>query len=281
MRTSDKWQLLLVVCLPLLGQNQVSWVSSSGSDNDPCTRVRPCRTFQVAHDHTNAGGIVRAVNAGEYGPITITKAITVDGSNLATIAAAIPADHAAISIQAPIGGSGTSAGIVALRNLTLNLNGGPLTTGIGAGAATTLVENVAITGAVGNAVGVGFGAPITIRNVTISGASYGVFVQGGTAMISESVFRGCSNGISVNSDGLGHAGIGFIERSEISANIGIGLAVSAANGSPAIVRFASTVITGNGTGILATSGGQILSFGNNMIAGNTIDGSPSTNISLQ
>jgi hypothetical protein len=39
----------------------------------------PCRTFQHAHDVTNAGGEVMALDPAEYGPLKINKAISIVG----------------------------------------------------------------------------------------------------------------------------------------------------------------------------------------------------------
>jgi hypothetical protein len=59
---------------------QISYVSSKGADAGACsTAAAPCRTFAYAHGQTSAGGEIKALDAGEYGPLTITKSITVTG----------------------------------------------------------------------------------------------------------------------------------------------------------------------------------------------------------
>jgi hypothetical protein len=59
---------------------QISFVSSKGADAGDCSAAAsPCRTFAYAHGQTSAGGEIKALDAGEYGPFTITKSITVTG----------------------------------------------------------------------------------------------------------------------------------------------------------------------------------------------------------
>src|SRR2546430_3251592 len=64
--------------LPAQAQNTRSWVSGNGSDGNPCTRAAPCLSFFVAQVFTNAGGIINSLHPGDFGALTITKAITID-----------------------------------------------------------------------------------------------------------------------------------------------------------------------------------------------------------
>jgi hypothetical protein len=65
-----------------------TWVSAlTGSDSNPCSRAAPCLTFAAALANTAAGGEIDALDYGDYGPVTITKAITLDGGNVAYIGA--------------------------------------------------------------------------------------------------------------------------------------------------------------------------------------------------
>ena len=52
-----------------------AWVASNGDDGGPF--CHPCRTFQRAHDVVSAGGVIKCVDPGDYGPLTITKAISI------------------------------------------------------------------------------------------------------------------------------------------------------------------------------------------------------------
>ena len=53
-----------------------TWVSSTGS-GALCSRAAPCATFAAAHTATDPGGEINCVDAGDYGIVTITKAISI------------------------------------------------------------------------------------------------------------------------------------------------------------------------------------------------------------
>jgi hypothetical protein len=48
-------------------QNDISWVASYGSDSNPCTQASPCRDFITAFGATKTGGIVKALDAADFG----------------------------------------------------------------------------------------------------------------------------------------------------------------------------------------------------------------------
>src|SRR5262245_20155668 len=54
-----------------------TWVASNGSGMT-CTRAAPCATFAAAQDATDNGGMIKCIDAGNFGTITITKSITID-----------------------------------------------------------------------------------------------------------------------------------------------------------------------------------------------------------
>jgi hypothetical protein len=59
-----------------------TWVASNGGGTT-CSRTAPCATFLAAHNATDPGGEINCVDAGEYGGLVITKAITIDCSGSA------------------------------------------------------------------------------------------------------------------------------------------------------------------------------------------------------
>ena len=90
----------------------VTWVSGTGNDNNPCTRIAPCATFAGALTKTLPGGEIDALDAGNYGPLIINKAVTINGNSVATIA-----------VEDLEGGILINAGasdVVILRNIELN-----------------------------------------------------------------------------------------------------------------------------------------------------------------
>ncbi len=65
---------------------RTTFVSAGGSDGANCTRFSPCRTFAGAISKTASDGVITAIGAGDFGPVTITKPITLVGTpGLATI----------------------------------------------------------------------------------------------------------------------------------------------------------------------------------------------------
>ena len=72
---------------PASAQNARTFVSGLGSDSNPCSRTEPCRTFQRAHDVTNANGEIDVIDPAGYGQITITKAISIQGHGFSGVSA--------------------------------------------------------------------------------------------------------------------------------------------------------------------------------------------------
>ena len=63
-----------------------TWVSSTGNDTNSCTRSAPCATFAGALAKTSAGGEIDVADSGDYGPVTISQAVSIEAVGvLATI----------------------------------------------------------------------------------------------------------------------------------------------------------------------------------------------------
>jgi hypothetical protein len=273
--------LCMITCaaipaLALPAPPQITWVASYGSDSNFCSRTSPCATFQHAHDVTAFFGIVKAVDAADYGVVTITKSITLDGNGTGAEITAAPNVNA-------IWVNGSSTDQVNIYNLTINARYSAGFSGILA-SSNTYIENVVVWGDPYYGVRIaynGFAPTVVAKNLTVSGAfSFGVFVGGGSLALRDSAVTHSDYGVWVASDGAGHGGTALIERSEISFNGTQGLRAEGLNGG-ALVRLSDSVITGNGTGIFTADGGQIITFRTNMLAGNTTDGSTPFSISLK
>src|ERR1700709_509822 len=57
------------------------WVSGVGDDANPCSRTAPCKTFAGAISKTAEGGEIDVLDPGGFGTVTITKALTIDGTH--------------------------------------------------------------------------------------------------------------------------------------------------------------------------------------------------------
>jgi len=90
-----------------------TFVASYGNDANPCTFGSPCKTFQQAVNIVDAGGEVTAIDSAGFGPINITKAVTI--TSPAGVEAGIAANANADAIDIDAGQSDT----VVLSGLTL------------------------------------------------------------------------------------------------------------------------------------------------------------------
>src|SRR5262245_40022476 len=131
MRKLSMCALAAFTALPSMALNDISWVSRSGSDANTCVLTSPCRTFQVAYNQTNSGGIVRAMDAGEYGPITISKAIVIDGNRVG----------ASIEVTTGTGVLVQNAGAVELRNFAIHGTSSCACNGISSVNSSLNIEN--------------------------------------------------------------------------------------------------------------------------------------------
>jgi hypothetical protein len=110
----------VLFCFASVGFGQVrTWVSPAGVDTNPCTREQPCRNFAAAITAVAAGGEVVALDSAGYGPVTITKSVTIVAP-VGVHAAIAPSSGNAITVSA------TATDQIVLRNLYLNSQGGGL-----------------------------------------------------------------------------------------------------------------------------------------------------------
>src|SRR5690348_7701771 len=82
---------VIFVCLIGTSSSQAQparvFVAGEGSDSNACTFSAPCRTFQHAHDSVAPGGEIDVLDPAGYGPVTITKAISIQGHGFSGISA--------------------------------------------------------------------------------------------------------------------------------------------------------------------------------------------------
>lgn len=278
-----------------------TWVSGVGDDANPCSRTAPCKTFAGAISKTATSGEINVLDPGGFGTVTITKAITIDGSG-GSIAGVLSAGVTGIVVNAT--GANANA-VVILRNLDINgagtgtngirfLSGGALYVentqiygftqyGIDfepSGSSDLSIDRTLVRESLGGGLAIRPGAlgsaTATIANSRFENNFVGVRANDRSAVtITGSVASGNTNGgfsagsttdpVEINLEGC------------VASNNGFGVV---ANGAAATVRTSNSFITHNGTGISA-AGGSVVSFGNNRIAGNTTNGAPTSTIAQQ
>src|SRR5262249_39414682 len=120
-------------------------------------------------------------------------------------------------------------------------------------------------------------ADASLDHVRLENNLFGLRLKDGAqGAIRDNLISGhTNNGLVVNS--TASAAEVNVERTTI-ANNATGIRSS---GPLAVARISETIITGNGTGLQRVNNGQIVSFGNNRIAGNATNGTPSSTIAQQ
>jgi hypothetical protein len=172
---------LLVFATSLHALPTHTWVGPNGNDANAGTPVSPYATFATAVANTAAGGTVSVTGPGDYGPVTLSQSITIDGTGGGSINFA--GDGEAIYVSA-----GAAANIV-IRNLTIDGGGTGSDAIFVASTGSTNPINVLIDGCLiagFSQIGVGLGSEspmwLTVRNTSIQGGTIGVRTfQNGTA----------------------------------------------------------------------------------------------------
>jgi len=155
-----------------------TWVSGVGDDANPCSRTAPCKTFAGAISKTAAGGEIDVLDPGGFGAVTITKAITINGSGGSTAGVLVSGTNGIVV-------SAGAADTVILRNLDFEGLGTGLSGVVFQSGATLVVENSTITAFSDSGIKLTNTAQclLEVRNVQIIGAGTGVNVVGGSANV--------------------------------------------------------------------------------------------------
>jgi hypothetical protein len=271
--------LVFTLAFASLAQAQATrtWVSGVGDDVNPCSRTAPCKTFSGAISKTAEGGEINALDPGGFGTLTITKAITVDGTTGQGFGGVLASGASGFTVNIC---GGTAAGctnahpsdaVVILRNLSIN--GMNQTTGPGVSGvrylegARVFVENCTIFGfnTAGIDVNVDVNGFLGVENTTIENTNIGVRmnVTGSptlNASLRNVVLKGSNTGLDVL------AGTASISNSLVANNINNGIIAEGAVGSVANVD--NCVVTNNGTGINAATGVATVRINNNGVYAN-------------
>lgn len=300
-----RWPTAAVVIVLLLATQasaQVArvFLSGTGDDANDCTNAgTPCRSLQGAVNQCPALGEVIVMTSGGFGTANITKSLTINAPS-----GIVAFDARTITVN--IGPTDK----VVLRGLSMN--GAVFSDNYGiyfTHGGTLVVERSVIAGFV---FGIGLeagGSHLVVNNCDIRKNSYGIFAQflsGVTdlssltventrfvnnvsfgifmfdyirAVVKDSVATGNYRGFgiwqSVPSDGA------LLLDGCVSAHNTTGVYALGQNGIVATAKVTNSTITGNDTGVLGELTGQVLSFGNNQLWGNTTDGTFNSTVAQQ
>ena len=284
---------------------QRTFVSTSGSDANPCTRAEPCRGFATAIANTTGGGEVVALDSGGYGAFSIDKSITIAGA---------PGEHVAITTFSGTGINifGGAFDTVTLRNLYVTGLGGQ--DGIFHQTGTLHVESCVVTGfsqaglmsnawnntlvvtgsrfrhnaVIGLYVTGGAGFPINVEVADTRADKNGTgftFFNAKGSVVRSAAARNDDDGFKIQisskfavadsiADGNGDDGVNVgstgtsvvLSGMVLSNNVGAGLGSTSMGG---IASIGGSTVTGNAVGLEASNGGMLESFGDNLVRGNS------------
>src|SRR5690349_14143653 len=183
-----------------------TWVSGVGDDVNPCSRTAPCKTWAGAISKTAAGGEIDALDPGGFGAVTITKNMTLDGTNGAGFGSILSSGVNGVNVNDSASGSPNTI-IVTLRNLSINgagttlgINGVNFTSGSAVHVENCRIMNFSGSGVLLNSA---TASRLVVENTTVTQAANGVSISGTPAsnhavVIDHGSFTRNTNGISVS-----------------------------------------------------------------------------------
>jgi len=251
------------------------FVASYGSDSNPCTFGSPCKTFQHAHDVVDAGGEVTAIDSAGFGPINITKAVTITSPDGVEAGIVPPVNGNAITINAgptdevqlrvlTIDGSGTAA------------NGIVLNSGAGITVTNCVVQNFVPGSGNGILLQPTSGLSFIITNTLLSrNGAYGLYYHptSGTpaayGVIDHVIATDNFNGLAFDASAVSGASTSVaISDSIASNNPGSGILSSLISKFDDHISIENSRMSGNGSGITTQGLGRVY-VGRSTITGNT------------
>jgi hypothetical protein len=275
------------------GASSRTFVASNGTNNATCDRANPCDTFQHALTATSAGGEIDVVDPGDFGSVVISQSVSIVADG---VLGGIQVSGSAITVSA------ASTDVVVLRGLTISGTGTGSPRGINFSSGGALhVESCTISnldiGMVffsathvfikdtivrnNSGTGIDFQSDVTasLDNVRLEGNGFGgnnaaLNASDGTNVsLRNSVVAGNAFGLVISSSS--RAAVVNLESTIVSGHRGSGILTQ---GLGATTNMSNVTVVNNKTGLSATSGGHIVSFGNNKITNNGTNGTPTQTI---
>jgi hypothetical protein len=240
-----------------------TWVSGSGNDSNACTFASPCLTFTGALAKTTAGGIITAMDAGDFGPVSISKSVTIDGNNLGSIT-----DSNSSEIMISI--TSSSANVI-VQNLTIN-GLGSASYGIDVTSGNLIVDNCRIMNFVEDGIFFQGTGNLTVENSRIESFSgthiVGILIDPSAAL--NVVMRNTvidASPVSANNAGFAVNQGGPVNASLQNVTI-MGAGDEAVYAESGTIQITGSVLTQSWTGVYANNGATI-SVASSMITANT------------
>ena len=254
---------------PAVQAQSRTWVSGVGDDLNPCSRTAPCKTFSGAISKTAANGEIDALDPGGFGAVSITKSITIDGTQGAGFGGIAAASTSGVTVNDSLQASPNTI-VVVLRNLAINGTGNGLRGVRFIAGKSVSVEHCQIFGFKGLP-GHGIDMANTAGNSQVVVKDTIIEENGGSAInLNPSNVGGVSATLSMHNSRLSRCATGItmstgvtratVRNSEIElmSGLGAGNGVNLASGTP-IIHLHHVSLSHNTTGIAATAGQARLS----------------------
>jgi hypothetical protein len=263
--------IAIVASAPAQAQNGSltrSFVSSAGSNSNPCTITQPCSTFATAYTQTAPNGIIAALDPGKYGPLTITGPVTINGYGWATITG--PAGGTAITINAG------ESDVVKLSGLELDgANASSHGISFGTGGSLIIDNCVVRQFAYGVALNAA-SAQVALSNSkfennTMYGVLYAPFDANGTFNFDHVQFLKNATGMSVQDGNLTFtAGVTILPTGSNSSAFGNGIGFEATSKGDTDILFVldNVAVEGNTTEGIHLKGNVEVTISRSIIASN-------------
>jgi hypothetical protein len=276
-----------------------TWVSGVGDDVNPCSRTAPCKTYAGAISKTARDGEISTLDPGGFGAITITKSITINGTPGSGYGSILASGTNGVIVN--ITDAADTKKTVRLNWLDINgattatpgLNGIRFLAGNALHVENTNIDAFSLDGievAISSAQSVP--AELYVKNASIRNClSDGVSISHGNSLgvvvasFTDSHFGNNGNGMNLGVRSRATVRSGTFHANSTAAinltntnaeatlfncsisNSPTGIIAGAA---PGIVRITQTLIYGNSTSLT----GNVKSWGNNYIDGNTTNNLP-------
>jgi hypothetical protein len=239
-----------------------TWVSGVGDDVNPCSRTAPCKTFAGAISKTAEGGEIDVLDPGGFGTVTITKAMTIDGTHGSGFGSILNSGNIAGVIINVTGGTHVNDAVVILRSIYFQAaSQAPTGTGSSSNGINYLkadrvfvydchFENQGNSGIRMNLATTG---SLFVQDTDFTNVNTGITAAttSGTALVSANRIsvHGSSSGVVLSSNAQG-----MVTESYFGRNIG-GSALSAAN--VCTLEVTHTKIVSNSVAINALAGSTV------------------------
>jgi hypothetical protein len=273
-----------------------TFVSATGSDTNNCANVAsPCRHLAAAYAATAPNGEIYVLDPANYGSLTITGPVSIEGHGWASIAPV--ANSPAITINAHTGDKINIIGVVLDGTALTGTDGIVFNGGGSLNIQDSVIRNFGSEGGIffqpsassqlsvsntlisdnaadailifplGSGTMTGVLDHVVMENNAGSGLDVSSSTQAVNVTVSDSVLANSQDGVAIASNG---ATVQIMVRNcTIANNAIVGLTANTPNANGATIRVTRSTITGNTTGWSILNNGAVLSYGDNNIDGNT------------